>query len=126
MTIIGILGCMMLIVLGFGVRDTVGGLMSDQFDKVTVYDAIVVTDSLTAEERTQLSEEWKASEMIKDELQLQISTLTLWSGSGNQDITVMVIPDGTDLMPYVHLKGLGCPPHGRIKANESCTTPWQS
>lgn len=104
MTIIGILGCMMLIVLGFGVRDTVGGLMSDQFDKVTVYDAIVVTDSLTAEERTQLSEEWKASEMIKDELQLQISTLTLWSGSGNQDITVMVIPDGTDLMPYVHLK----------------------
>ncbi|HHV10630.1 MAG TPA: FtsX-like permease family protein [Clostridiales bacterium] len=120
MTIIGILGCMMLIVLGFGVRDTVGGLMSDQFDKVTVYDAVVVTDDLTTEERDQLQEEWKASGMVKDGLQLQISTLTLWKGSRSVEIAVMVIPDGTDLSPYVHLRQLstgksrGLPPEGLV------------
>jgi len=103
MTIVGILGCMMLIVLGFGVRDTVGGLMSDQFDNVTVYDAIVVTDNLNPEEMDLLDNEMKASGMVKDVLQLQITTLTLWSSSANVDITVMVIPDGTELEPYVHL-----------------------
>ncbi|MDF2943618.1 MAG: transporter permease [Herbinix sp.] len=103
MTIVGILGCMMLIVLGFGMSDTVGGLMSDQFDKVTVYDAIVVTDNLNPEEMDLLDNEMKASGMVNDAVQLQITTLTLWSSSANVDITVMVIPDGTDLQPYVHL-----------------------
>ena len=106
MTIVGILGCMMLIVLGFGVRDTVGGLMSDQFDHVTVYDAIVVTDNLKTEEMDKLKNELKASGMIKDQLQLQITTLTLWSGSDNVDITVMVIPDNANLKSYVHLKDI--------------------
>jgi putative ABC transport system permease protein len=106
MTIIGILGCMMLIVLGFGVRDTVGGLMSDQFDKVTVYDAVVVTDDLTAEERDVLKEEWKASGMVEEDQQLQISSLTLWKDSRSVEITVMVIPDDVDLSTYVHLKNL--------------------
>ena len=58
MTIIGILGCTMLIVLGFGLRDTVGGLMSDQYDTVTVYDAIVVTDNLKSEEMNAVIKEW--------------------------------------------------------------------
>ena len=104
MTIVGILGCMMLIVLGFGVRDTVGGLMSDQFDNVTVYDAIVVTDKLNPVEMNILDNEMKASGMVNDELQLQITTLTLWSSIDNVDITVMVIPDGVDLEPYIHLR----------------------
>lgn len=103
MTIIGILGCMMLIVLGFGIRDTVNSLMPDQFETITVYDAIVVTDNLNTDEMDQLDKEWKASGMVRDGLQLQISTLTLWSGSDNLDITVMVVPDSADLKDYVHL-----------------------
>lgn len=118
MTIVGILGCTMLIVLALGVKDTVGGLMSDQFDKVTVYDAIVVTDNLSAEKMNSLADEWKASKKVSDELQLQIKTLTLRSSSNSLDITVMVIPDGTDLGRYVHLidskthKAMAIPPNG--------------
>lgn len=103
MTIVGILGCTMLIILGFGVKDSVGGLMSDQFDNVTVYDAIVVTDNLNTEKMNTLANEWKASGKVKDALQLQIKTLTLRSGSHSLDITVMVIPEGADLGRYVHL-----------------------
>ncbi len=102
MTIVGILGCAMLIVFGFGIRDTVGGLMSDQFDTITVYDAIVMTDNLSSEEMKSLSDEWKASKMVSAELQIQTTTLTLRSND-NMDITVMVIPDGEDLEAYVHL-----------------------
>ncbi|ERI91881.1 efflux ABC transporter, permease protein [Clostridiales bacterium oral taxon 876 str. F0540] len=103
MTITGILGCTMLIVLGFGVKDSVGSLMSDQFDKITVYDAIVVTDNLNTEKVNTLANEWKASGKVEDALQLQIKTLTLRSKSDSLDITVMVIPDGADLGRYVHL-----------------------
>lgn len=103
MTIVGILGCTMLIVFAFGIKDTVGGLMSDQFDKVTVYDAIVATDNLDTAEMNTLANEWRASENVKDELQLQIKTFTMRSRSSSLDITVMVIPDSADLEHYIHL-----------------------
>lgn len=103
MTISGILGCTMLIVLGFGVRDSVGSLMSDQFDNVTIYDAIVITDDLKEEKMNSLASEWKTAQKVKDALKLQIKTLTLRSKSNSLDITVMVVPDGTDFQRYVHL-----------------------
>ena len=103
MTIVGILGCTMLIVLGFGVKDSVGSLMSNQFDKVTVYDAIVITDNLNTDKMNTLASEWKSSGKVKSTLQLQIKTLTLRSKSDSLNITVMVIPDGSDLGHYVNL-----------------------
>jgi len=104
MTIVGILGCMMLIVLGFGVKDTVGGLMPDQFNKVTVYDAIVVTENLNTTEMDKLEKEFEASGSVKEAQELQITTLTLQSNIDNLAITVMVIPDDADLKSFVHLK----------------------
>lgn len=120
MTIVGILGCTMLIVLGFGVKDTVGGLMSDQFDNVSVYDAIVVTDNLSVEKMNTLADEWKVSGKVNDVLQLQTKTLTLRSNSDSLDITVMVIPEAEDLGRYVHLYDSGThramvlPPNGIV------------
>jgi putative ABC transport system permease protein len=104
MTIVGILGCTMLIVLGFGLRDTVGGLMLDQYDTVTVYDAIVVTDNLNSDEMKTLTNEWTSEGNVKDALPLQISSMTLRSQSNHTEITVMVIPDDADLNTYVHLQ----------------------
>ncbi len=120
MTIVGILGCTMLIVLGFGLRDTVGGLMSDQFDTVTVYDAIVVTDKLNTEKTNVLVNEWKTFGMVKDALQIQVTDLTLRSSRDSVDIPVMVIPDNADLDKYVHLynsvtdKAMSLPSNGIV------------
>lgn len=104
MTIIGILGCTMLIVLGFGLRDTVGGLMSDQYDKVTVYDAIVVTNNLRNEEMNSVVKEWSTAGEIDSSLELQISSMTIRNKNNHAEITVMVIPDDADLGKYVHLQ----------------------
>lgn len=103
MTIAGILGCTMLIVFAFGIRDTVDGLMPDQFETVTVYDAIVATDSLSEAEMDAISMEWRAGGMVKDDLKLQISSMTLRGESKSTDIIVMVIPDEADLSHYLHL-----------------------
>lgn len=102
MTIVGILGCTMLIVFGFGIRDTVDGLMSDQFGTVTVYDAIVVTNKLDSAEIRALSEEWSA--FAKETQQIQLSSMTLQSGNNNTDITVIVVPNGASFETYVHLR----------------------
>ena len=102
MTIVGIMGCTMLIVFGFGIRDTVGGVMSDQFGTVTVYDAIVMTNKLDAAKMSALSGEWSA--YAKDTQQIQLSSMTLQSGSNNTDITVIVVPDDANLETYVHLR----------------------
>lgn len=55
MTIVGIAGCTMLILTGYGISDTINGLVVDQFDRVQKYDAIVVTpdsdDSSITQER---------------------------------------------------------------------------
>lgn len=102
MTIVGVLGCTMLIVFGFGIRDTVGGVMSDQFGTVTVYDAIVVTNKLDAAKMSALSEEWSAN--AKETLQIQLSNMTLQSEKNNTDITVIVVPNDADFDAYVHLR----------------------
>lgn len=120
MTIVGILGCTMLIVLGFGVRDSVVSLTSDQFNKVTVYDAIIITDDLNTDKMNTLANEWKASGNVKETLQLQIKSLTLRSKRDSLDITVMVIPEGSDLGHYVNLydskthKAMALPPKGIV------------
>lgn len=101
MTIVGILGCTMLIVFGFGIRDTVGGLMSDQFGNVTVYDAIVVTNKMDTTEMSALSGEWKA--YAKETQQIQLSSMTLQGENNNTDITVIVVPDDANFEAYVHL-----------------------
>lgn len=103
MTIVGILGCTMLIVFAFGIRNTVGVLMSDQFDTITVYDAIVVTDDLNVEEAEALAQEWKASDMVTGVLQLQTTTLKLHTGSGSMELTAMILPDDAKLEQYIHL-----------------------
>lgn len=103
MTIVGISGCTMLIVLGFGVRDSVVSLTTDQFNRVTVYDAIVMTDNLNTAKMNTLANEWKASGKVKDTLQLQIKSLTLRNKRDSLDITVMVISEGSDLGHFVNL-----------------------
>jgi len=106
MTLIGIAGCTMLIVLGFGLRDTVGGLMPDQYGKTTVYDAIVVTDSLNKNQMTALSKEWSSQGEVSSALEIQISAMTLSGKSEHTDITVMIIPEGSEIQKFVHLTDL--------------------
>lgn len=104
MTIVGILGCTMLIVFGFGIRDTVGVLMSDQFDTVTVYDGIAVTDSLDSGGMARLRDEFSSSGMVQESLQVQMTAMTFQSDNSSSDITIVIVPDGAAFDHYVHLQ----------------------
>ncbi len=44
MTIVGVAGCTALMVAGFGLRDSISGIITTQYEKVWLYDALVVLD----------------------------------------------------------------------------------
>ncbi len=51
MMLLGIGGCTALLITGFGIRDSIGNLAEDQYDKITLYDyAVNFTDPLTEEQ----------------------------------------------------------------------------
>ena len=44
MTMLGVAGCTMLIVTGYGISNTISGIVSEQFDRIHTYDAFVIMD----------------------------------------------------------------------------------
>ncbi len=103
MTILGIMGCTLLIVLGFGVKDTVLNLMPSQYGNITMYDAIVVSDDLSQDDKNALMKEWELSGRIDDMALIQISIMTLRYNGDSNDISVFVIPDDTNMDNFIHL-----------------------
>lgn len=58
MTVIGVAGCAALLVTGFGVRDSVSGMVDLQYSVITQYDGFVsVDDLLTDEQAEQLTQD---------------------------------------------------------------------
>ncbi len=62
MTIIGIFGCTTLLITGFGMRDSINGIIDNQYQKITHYDVIGVYDP-------------SASQQQKDDYQKQIDNI---------------------------------------------------
>ncbi|MGM0124403.1 hypothetical protein IGI37_001780 [Enterococcus sp. AZ194] len=103
MTILGIAGCMSMIITGFGIRDSVSDVVNVQFNKLWHYQAIVTFDEEATSEQTKDYEE--AVEKLsgfKDNLRLSTDTLTLSeSGKTSQDVNVYVPETPKDIDRFV-------------------------
>ncbi len=103
MTVIGIAGCVALLICGFGIRDTVISLSERQYGETGVlrYDLMVVTnaDDLDAV-ATDLSGDSRVGELQR----VRIDSLTASFGGSSESVTLYVVPDGCDLSAYVGLK----------------------
>ncbi len=62
MTIIGIFGCTTLLITGFGMRDSINGIIDNQYQKITHYDVVGVYDP-------------NASQQQKDDYQKQVKDI---------------------------------------------------
>lgn len=62
MTILGIAGCMTMIITGFGIKDSVGDIVGIQFSKIWHYDATVIYNNDTSENDN------KDYEQVRDDL----------------------------------------------------------
>ncbi|MEA5054799.1 MAG: FtsX-like permease family protein, partial [Propionicimonas sp.] len=106
MTIVGIAGSSALLITGFGLRDSIGGIASQQFGRLMTYDLVAVeSDKATAEESTQIARTIADSDQIADHMAVRYENLTFTGGRNNtqQNVTLMVPGEGASFQGFVQL-----------------------
>lgn len=102
MMIVGISGCAALLVTGFGVRDSVVNVASQQYTEIQIYD-IGVTYSKPVDEdaRHELAE---ITEDIGSEYAFVMEkTVDLETEQGNKSMNLVVMDGDTDMTPFINL-----------------------
>ena len=105
MTLFGVAGCMALLLVGFGIRDSVSSMTRNQFNKIWNYQGtITVDESLTRTERRHLLSEVQKIDGVDDYLQT-FRTLTYANANGKQQNAYILVPQNVDfLSEYITLK----------------------
>ncbi len=98
MTVIGIAGCTGLIITGFGLHDSIMDVLDLQFDRITLYSAIVYTDSGCSEDEHAALEAALADEdELDDYTSVYLTTVTLESTAYSLDGNLMSVEQPDDL-----------------------------
>lgn len=92
MTVIGIAGCMSMIITGFGLRDSIGDIVTLQFDKLWHYQGTTVFKAApSAEEEQRYVGELKTFSNYQDHLFVSLETFTAQKeGVSKQEISLSV------------------------------------
>lgn len=92
MTVIGIAGCMSMIITGFGLRDSIGEIVTLQFDKLWHYQGTTVFKAApSAEEEQRYVDELKTFSNYQDHLFVSLETFTAQKeGISKQEISLSV------------------------------------
>lgn len=102
MTVLGIAGCMAMMITGFGLKDSIGDISVKQFNQLWHYDAIVVrTGRQTAAQQQALHHE----ALYRDDLVLKQSQVTVQkAGVANQTASLSVPQHPDRLKQFVVLR----------------------
>lgn len=102
MTVLGIAGCMAMMITGFGLKDSIGDISVKQFNQLWHYDAIVVRNGTqTASQQRALHRQ----SLYKDDLVLKQSQVTVErSDVANQTATLSVPQQPRQLKKFVVLR----------------------
>ena len=110
MTLFGVGGCMALLLVGLGIRDSVSAVADNQYGEVFTYNGIISVDqSITKQERNVLLKQIEDSQMV-DSMLLAHRTMVSASAESEADVedeikSYLVVPNDVDAFPqYVTLK----------------------
>ena len=94
MMILGISGCMALLVTGFGIKDSIADITSIQYDEILLYDmSVSLADKPDEQTREELEE--ITNEKI-DEMDFFMETSLDLSANGNQKSVNLVVPENLE------------------------------
>ncbi|MEB3012260.1 FtsX-like permease family protein [Parvimonas sp. D2] len=80
MTIIGVMGCMGLLVLGFGIKDSLDGVSDLQYSKYTKYHSSVIYNPMSLEKDLEkFNEDIKANKDIKESIDVSLVSVNIKS-----------------------------------------------
>ncbi len=104
MTIIGILGCTSLILAGFGLKDSIGSLMPNQYGKIFKYDfQINLKDGLDDNQKAEYMSNLNKNEDIEETIETLILTKTAINGENEEDIQIIIPKDQNQLDKMISL-----------------------
>lgn len=105
MTIIGIGGCMGLLLVGFGLRDSIMDVAILQYQDIQVYDGMVILDEdADTEEQDKLQQELAEDDSVEAFAEVSMKKVEFASDSKKLDVYLMVLPDDVPINEFVKFR----------------------
>jgi len=96
MTVIGVAGCTSLIIAGFGIRNTIGNMIPNQYGEIFKYDGTIeFKEDVTKTQIQEENEKVKSLDKIADTLPSYMKTVEITSIQNSQTIN-LVVPEQSD------------------------------
>lgn len=101
MMVLGISGCTALLVTGFGIRDSIAGVASQQFQEIQTYDVSVsFSETVSDDDEQQLQD---IGFPQKDYAFVADKTIDLVTDAGRKSVNLLVLQHGADMSPFLKL-----------------------
>ncbi len=99
MTVFGIGGCMALMLVGFGLKDSIFAIVDIQYDEIQLYDGnIILEDDITDEEKETLIAELEKDELMTGAAEGLLTQVSVGSGEELHDV-YLDVPRDVDRFP---------------------------
>lgn len=96
MTVLGIAGCMALLVTGFGLKDSNEGVVVKQFDELWKYDAMVILDESSSEENYKIYNDTLSNIAgYENKLNIYQESVTFSKEDMNKQTATIYVPEDT-------------------------------
>ena len=123
MTIIGILGCTALIVVGFGIRDSIRCIMPNQFEKVFEYDMqIGLKNGLEEEQKQKYITSLQEKTEMEKVVETYVTSNTAINQENKEDVQIIVPKEENDLDEVINLADVKTGQKVGLQENEICLT----
>ncbi|MTE02833.1 FtsX-like permease family protein [Lactobacillus johnsonii] len=104
MTILGIAGCTGLLMMGFGIRDSLAGIGQKQYSEIIKYDLIAIDkNSLSSEQSSRLNQKLSSSQVNKY-LPVYFENVSKKIAGTNQDLSIIVPEKSSEISKYISLR----------------------
>ncbi len=105
MTIIGICGCTALLLTAFGLRDSVNGVIKNQFDKINKYDMMVnVNPNISKENLNELKNTLDQNKNIDETLLVSQQTVNIKHGDKHESSYLIIPSDNKKIDDFIGLQ----------------------
>ena len=98
----GISGCSALLVTGFGVRDSVTGIVTQQYTQIQTYDiGVAYSSSVTPEQKSEL--ESKEQDGVEKSAFVAEKSMDLVGSEKTKSVSLIIADPDSDMTPFVNL-----------------------
>ncbi|MDY3920145.1 MAG: FtsX-like permease family protein [Candidatus Limivivens sp.] len=105
MTIFGISGCMALLLVGFGLQDSIMDVAVLQYQEIQLYDAMIIQDDDASEEElARLTEALEENPDVTAQMSVYMKKLTMKNGKNQRDVYLMVPETRENLSSFVNFR----------------------